>query len=90
MHGEEYLENVIDKIGKYELKIIVSDGFNNESVKVINFEIVDGNIFGCVDGINCQENNYATGLIIAGILVSAIVVIVLIEVFVVRKHKEDN
>ena len=90
LNGEEYLENVIDKIGKYELKIIVSDGFNNESVKVINFEIVDENIFGCVDGINCQENNYATGLIIAGILVSAIIVIVLIEIFVVRKHKEDN
>ena len=90
LNGEEYLENVIDKIGKYELKIIVSDGFNNESVKVINFEIVDENIFGCVDGINCQENNYATGLIIAGILVSAIIVIVLIEIFVFRKHKEDN
>ena len=81
---------ILDKIGKYELKIIASDGFNNEIQKVINFEIVDENIFGCIDGINCQENNYATGLIIAGILLSAIVVIVLIEVFVVRKHKEDN
>lgn len=90
LNGEEYLENVIDKIGKYELKIIASDRFNNEIQKVINFEIVDENIFGCIDGINCQENNYATGLIIAGILLSAIVVIVLIEVFVVRKHKEDN
>ena len=72
------------------MKIIASDGFGNESFKIINFEIVDENIFGCIDGINCQENNYATGLIIAGILLSAIVVIVLIEVFVVRKNKEDN
>lgn len=90
LNGNEYLGSLIEEIGKYELKIIASDGFNNEIQKVINFEIVDENIFGCIDGINCQENNYATGLIIAGILLSAIVVIVLIEVFVVRKNKEDN
>ena len=90
LNGNEYLGSLIEEIGKYELKIIVSDGFGNESFKIINFEIVDENIFGCIDGINCQENNYATGLIIAGILLSAIVVIVLIEVFVVRKNKEDN
>ena len=90
LNGNEYLGSLIEEIGKYELKIIASDGFGNESFKIINFEIVDENIFGCIDGINCQENNYATGLIIAGILLSAIVVIVLIEVFVVRKNKEDN
>ena len=81
------LEEVIDKIGKYEVKIIVKDGFGNESFETINFEIVDENIFGCVDGINCQENNYATGLIIAGILITAIVIIVLIEVFIIKKNK---
>ena len=90
LNGEEYLEEVIDKIGKYEVKIIVKDGFGNESFETINFEIVDENIFGCVDGINCQENNYATGLIIAGILITAIVIIVLIEVFIIKKNKEDN
>lgn len=90
LNGEEYLEEVIDKIGKYEVKIIVKDGFGNESFETISFEIVDENIFGCVDGINCQENNYATGLIIAGILITAIVIIVLIEVFIIKKNKEDN
>lgn len=90
LNGEEYLEEVIDKIGKYEVKIIVKDGFGNESFETINFEIVDENIFGCVDGINCQENNYATGLIIAGILITSIVIIVLIEVFIIKKNKEDN
>lgn len=90
LNGQEYNGEAITEIGSYELVIVAVDGFNNESIQTLNFMIVEENIFGCVDGMNCGENNYGVGIIIGASLIVIIGIIVVIEIFVVKRKKEED
>lgn len=90
LNGQEYNGEAITEIGSYELVIVAVDGFNNESIQTLNFMIVEENIFGCVEGMNCGENNYGVGIIIGASLIVIIGIIVVIEIFVVKRKKEED
>lgn len=90
LNGQEYNGEAITEIGSYELVIVAVDGFNNESIQTLNFMIVEENIFGCVEGMNCGENNYGVGIIIGASLIVIIGIIVVIEIFVVKRRKEED
>ena len=88
--NEEYNGESITKIGNYILTIKAKDIFGNENEETINFQIVDKNMFGCVDGINCKENNYASGILIGCGIVLLIGIIIVVEVYFVRKNKIED
>lgn len=81
-------EDLIDLM-EYTLIIVASDGSGNKTTKEVKFEIVEENLFGCIDGIDCKENNYALGIIIGIIIVVIASGVVLFKVIYDKKHKNQ-
>ena len=81
-------EDLIDFM-EYTLIIVASDGSGNKTTKEVKFEIVEENLFGCIDGIDCEENNYALGIIIGIIIVVIASGVVLFKVIYDKKHKNQ-
>ena len=50
---------------------------------------MEENLFGCIDGIDCEENNYALGIIIGIIIVVIASGVVLFKVIYDKKHKNQ-
>ncbi len=82
-------EELID-FSQYTLIISATDKSGNKTIKEVNFEIVEENFFGCIDGINCAENNYALGLIIGIIIVVIVGGVVVFEIFYLKKKKKEQ
>ena len=70
--------------------ITATDKSGNKTVKEISFEIVEENFFGCIDGFDCVENNYAVGLIIGIVIVIIVGVVVTLEIFYIKKKKKEE
>ncbi len=89
LNGEEYIANEIIILGNYTLIIEATDIFGNKTIKEVTFELVEENIFGCIDGMNCAENNYAIGIIIGIVIVSIVGIVVALEIIYVKKKKNS-
>lgn len=88
LNGDVYNGEELIDLKEYTLLIVAIDEKGNKSTKEITFEIVEKNFFGCIDGFDCAENNYAVGIII-GIGIALIVgVVVVIEIIYIKRKKE--
>lgn len=82
-------EEIID-FGKYVIKIIATDFSGNTSTAELTFEIVEENFFGCIDGMDCAENNYAVGILIGIIIVVIVGGVVTFEIIYLKKKKRQE
>lgn len=90
VNGNPYNGEELIDLSEYTLIITAIDKSGNKSIKEISFEIVERNFFGCIDGFDCAENNYAVGIII-GIIIALIVgAVVTIEIFYIKKKKKEQ
>ena len=89
VNGNVYSGEELIDLNQYNLMIVVTDEKGNKSIKEITFEIVEENFFGCIDGFDCAENNYAVGIIIGIGLVLIVGVVVTIEIIYVKKKKDE-
>lgn len=80
-------EELID-LSEYTLLIVAVDEKGNKSTKEITFEIVEENFFGCIDGFDCAENNYAVGIVIGIGIVLIVGVVVTIEIIYLKRKKQ--
>lgn len=90
INGSAYQGEELIDLKEYTLVITAVDKSGNKTVKEINFEIVEENFFGCIDGFDCEENNYAVGIIIGIIIVVIVGVVVTLEIFYIKKKKKEQ
>ncbi|MBQ8293584.1 MAG: hypothetical protein IJX78_07295 [Bacilli bacterium] len=90
LDGAPYSETNLTELKEYHLVIKAIDSSGNETIKEITFEIVEENFFGCIDGINCAENNYAVGIIIGIVIVLIVGIVVTLEIIYVKKKKQQE
>ena len=45
-------------IGHHTIEIIVTDGANNTTNKIVNFDIIKNNLIGCGTDPTCYKDNY--------------------------------
>lgn len=88
LNGNAYNGEELIDLKEYTLLIVATDEKGNKSTKEISFEIVEENFFGCIDGFDCAENNYAVGIIIGIGIVLIVGVVVVIEIIYVKRKKE--
>ncbi len=87
LNDQKYENQEISDLGQYIFKIDASDQFGNQETCEIQFEIVEENLFGCIDGMNCEENNYAVGIIIGIVIVLIVTTVVTFEIIYIKKKK---
>ena len=90
VNGNPYSGEELIDFSEYTLVITATDKSGNKTVKEISFEIVEENFFGCIDGFDCVENNYAVGLIIGIVIVIIVGVVVTLEIFYIKKKKKEE
>lgn len=90
VNGNPYSGEELIDFSEYTLVITATDKSGNKTVKEISFEIVEENFFGCIDGFDCAENNYAVGLIIGIVIVVIVGVVVTLEIFYIKKKKKEE
>lgn len=82
-----YNNEPINEVGDYTLKIEATDEAGNTSEKTINFKIIENNVIGCGDDLDCYLDNYLVVVIIATILMILILTILIIKVCIWRIKK---
>lgn len=82
-----YNNEPINEVGDYTLKIEATDKAGNTSEKIINFKIIENNVIGCGDDLDCYLDNYLVVVIIVTILMILILTILVIKVCVWRIKK---
>ncbi len=87
LNGNVYNGEELIDLREYTLLIVAIDEKGNKSTKEITFEIVEKNFFGCIDGFDCAENNYAVGIIIGIGIVLIVGVVVVIEIIYIKRKK---
>ncbi len=90
LNDKEYDYTPIKAVGKYQLKLMVADESHNESVTVINFEIIKNNIIGCADDVECYTRNYTDVIIVIGIIMVVILVIIGINIWNAYQKKHPK
>lgn len=90
INGNRYQGEELIELKEYNLVITAVDKSGNKTTKEINFEIVEENFFGCIDGFDCEENNYAVGIIIGIVIIVIVGVVVTLEILYIKKKKREE
>lgn len=82
-----YNNEKITEVGDYTLIVKATDKAGNVSEKKVSFKIIENNVIGCGDDLDCYLDNYLVVVIIVTILMILILTIVVIKVCVWRIKK---
>ncbi len=83
-----YDNQEISTPGAYVLKILAIDKRGNESTKEVKFEIIENNVIGCGNDIECYLDNYLVVVVISGILMAIILTIFVVRVCIWQRKKQ--
>ena len=72
-------------IGEHLFYMEVMDRAGNKAQKEIHFTIIEDNVIGCYDDLDCYVTNYLEIVIIAATLIVFVVVIILTKIFSTQK-----
>ncbi len=85
-----YENTLISDVGKYKLEIIAKDASGNETIKQMEFFIIENNINGCMGDVDCYIDNYTNVIIATSIMMVGIVVVIIIKVVKSKKKKKKE
>ena len=85
-----YENTLISEVGKYKLEIIAKDASGNETIKQIEFFIIENNINGCMGDVDCYIDNYTNVIIATSIMMVGIVAVIIIKVAKSKKKKKKE
>ena len=85
-----YENTLISEVGKYKLEIIAKDASGNETIKQIEFYIIENNINGCMGDVDCYIDNYTNVIIATSIMMVGIVAVIIIKVVKSKKKKKKE
>lgn len=85
-----YENTLISDVGKYKLEIIAKDASGNETIKQIEFFIIENNINGCMGDVDCYIDNYTNVIIATSIMMVGIVAVIIIKVVKSKKKKKKE
>jgi hypothetical protein len=90
LNGSLYENTLISEVGKYKLEIIAKDASGNETIKQMEFFIIENNINGCMGDVDCYIDNYTNVIIATSIMMVGIVVVIIIKVVKSKKKKKKE
>ena len=90
LNGSLYENTLISEVGKYKLEIIAKDASGNETIKQMEFFIIENNINGCMGDVNCYIDNYTNVIIATSIMMVGIVAVIIIKVVKSKKKKKKE
>lgn len=85
-----YENTLISEVGKYKLEIIAKDASGNETIKQMEFFIIENNINGCMGDVDCYIDNYTNVIIATSIMMVGIVAVIIIKVVKSKKKKKKE
>lgn len=90
LNEEIYNGSFPKEVGKYQIKIVATDKKGNEQVFNLSCYIIEDNIIGCGDDVDCYFNNYFEIVIIACSLLAMIIAIIVGKIILKVKKKESK
>lgn len=90
LNNEKYDGKNILEVGSYELKIIAKDESGNETIKILNFSIIENNIKGCGTDLNCYLDNYTPVIVIVTVLMISIIGLIVGKYIYSKKKKKTE
>lgn len=87
LNGIVYNGEKINIPGNYEFSVYAIDASGNESTTTIHFTIIENNVIGCGNDIECYVNNYLEVVIIVAIIMITIITIFILKLFKMKKRK---
>ena len=90
LDGEEYKNSTINMIGHHTIEIIVTDGANNTTNKIVNFDIIKNNLIGCGTDPTCYKDNYLDIIYLALLFFSVSVFIVIVRIAIKRNKRREK
>ncbi len=88
LNGVLYENEAITEVGNYTVKIEATDSSGNISEKEVNFSIIENNVIGCGNDLDCYLDNYLVVVIIVTILMIIILTILTIKLCAWRIKKK--
>lgn len=90
LNDYEYAGTKISEIGTYNFKIIAIDKAGNESIKELNFNIIEKNITGCANDIDCYMDNYTSVIVVVTVLMIVSLSIIIYKIIHIIKNKKNS
>lgn len=90
LNDYEYTGTKISEIGTYNFKIIAIDKAGNESIKELNFNIIEKNITGCANDIDCYMENYTSVIVVVTVLMIVSLSIIIYKIIHTIKNKKNS
>lgn len=87
LNGIVYNGETVNTPGDYEFKIHAVDSSGNENTEIIHFTIIENNVIGCGNDIECYVNNYLEVVIIVAIIMITIITIFILKLFKLKRRK---
>ncbi len=76
------------QLGKHKLYIKAQDTSGHETEVLLEFEIIEDNLIGCLNDFGCYINNYIEVVIIVTILLIFVIIMIIVKLILKRrKHK---
>ena len=85
-----YEHTLINNIGKHKIEIIAKDKSGNESIKSLEFFIIENNINGCMGDIDCYVENYTAVIISVTVMMIGIITVIIIKSINAKKKKKKE
>lgn len=90
VNGHKYENTLISEVGSYEVKVYAKDKSGNETIKKLNFTIIENNLNGCDGDIKCYIDNYTNVIIVVSVLTIVSVGLVVIKLIVEKKKEKSK
>lgn len=85
-----YEHTLINNIGKHKIEIIAKDKSGNETIKSLEFFIIENNINGCMGDIDCYVENYTAVIISVTVMMIGIITVIIIKSINAKKKKKKE
>ena len=85
LNGSEYDNTLISEVGTYLVEIYAKDKAGNETKKELSFVIIEDNIKGCSNDIDCYITNYTSVIVVTTVLLIGIIALVIVKAVLAKK-----
>ena len=83
-----YENTIVNTPGDYLFRVVAIDQAGNESVKIIEFKIIENNVISCGDDMECYVDNYLQVVVIVGLLMVLVIAIFTWKVIDIKRKKK--